>query len=88
MHTIMVVSGGIVLLALFCLIGRLRNGLPGMARAARLFLPVWFVAAIINLSVGVLSAGYTVVDELPILLVIFGVPAILATLIAWRARNN
>jgi hypothetical protein len=84
----MIVGGGLVLLAIFCGIGRSRRGAPGMARAARLFLPVWLVASIVNLSVGVLSAGYSLAEELPILGLVFGVPAAVAALIAWRTRGD
>jgi hypothetical protein len=35
-----------------------------MARAAKAFLPVWLVASAINLTIGVVSAGYTVLEEL------------------------
>ena len=37
-----------------------------------------------NMTVGVVSAGYTVMQELPILVVIFGVPAAVAWLLGRR----
>ena len=88
MHTIMVVSGGLVLLLVFCLVGRSRGGAVGMARAARWFLPVWFAASLINLTVGVVSAGYTVAQEAPILIPVFGVPGVAALLVARWARGR
>lgn len=87
MHTIMVLSGGFGLLALFCLAGHLRQGRQGIARACLMFIPVWFVASLVNLTVGVVSAGYTVAQELPILLVVFGIPAIAAYAIARAMRR-
>ena len=84
MHTIMVLAGGFALLAIFCAIGRSRGGDAGLARTARAFVPVWLVASIVNLTVGVVSAGYTVMQELPILVVVFGVPAAAAWLLARR----
>ena len=87
MHTIMVVTGGLVLLAVLCLVGRSRGGAAGMGRAARLFLPLWLVASVINLTVGVVSAGYSVAEELPILLVVFGVPAAVALVVARRSGD-
>lgn len=80
MHTVMVVSAGLVTLAVFCVTGRLTGGNPGLRRAFRWFLPVWLVAALVNLTIGVVSAGYTVAQELPILLVTFGVPAVVGLL--------
>lgn len=82
MHSIMVIGGGLVLLALFALVGK-RGGIPGAARAALWFIPVWLVAAVANLWIGVSRAGYTVAQELPFLLLVFGVPAAVA-LVIWR----
>lgn len=84
MHTIMILAAGLVLLGLFVGIGHLRGGAAGRARAARLHIPVWFVLALINVSIGVVSAGYTILQEAPVFLVTFGVPAAVAFLIARR----
>lgn len=58
MHIIMVVSFGLVLLALFVVFARksgrdFRSLLP-------VYLAVWLVASLVNLWVGVAYAGYTV----------------------------
>lgn len=83
MHTIMVIGGGLLLLALFALLGkRFGGGNAAAATAALWFLPVWLVAAGINLSVG-MRHGYSFAEELPIGFVVFGVPAAVALLI-WR----
>ena len=84
MHTVMVTAGGFALLAIFCAIGWSRDREAGLARAARAFVPVWLVASVVNMTVGVVSAGYTVMQELPILVVIFGVPAAVAWLLSRR----
>jgi hypothetical protein len=81
-----VIAGGVVLLALFLLAGRVMNStapVNGMATAARWFIPVWLVAAAINLWIGVAKAGYSVAEEAPIFLVVFAVPAALAVLLVW-----
>jgi hypothetical protein len=81
-----VIAGGVVLLGLFLFAGRLVNSaapVAGMATAARWFIPVWLVAAGINLWVGVAKAGYSVAEEAPIFLVVFAVPAALAVLLVW-----
>ncbi|HRF84131.1 MAG TPA: hypothetical protein PLO34_06870 [Pseudoxanthomonas sp.] len=81
----MVIGGGIVLLALFLLFGRLWGGTaPDLALAAKLFVPAWLVLALVNLWVGVTKAGYSVREELPILAVVFLVPAALAGLAIWK----
>jgi len=81
MHALMIITVGLGVLGIFCIFGKARAGLPGVVRAAKVFLPVWLVASLINLSVGVLKAGYTVAQELPILLAVFGTPALAALLI-------
>ncbi|HEY7635594.1 MAG TPA: hypothetical protein VH763_08625 [Gemmatimonadales bacterium] len=74
------------LLALFVLAGRLLGAaapLTGMATAARWFIPIWLLAAAINLWAGVALAGYTVAEEAPIFLVVFAVPAVVALFLSW-----
>ena len=85
MHTALVIGAGFLLLGICLGVGRLIGG-PGpapLATAARSFVPVWFVGALINLWVGVSQAGYTIAEELPVLAVVFGVPAAVA-LFLWR----
>ena len=85
MHTIKVIGIG------FALLGILLVAAPRLAVSAgrpipfaiRLFLPLWFAGALINLWIGVASAGYTVMEEAPIFLVVFGVPALATLLILW-----
>jgi hypothetical protein len=82
MHTLMVISAGICLLVLFLLVGRLLGGSnAALGRAAYYFIAAWLVAAAINLTLGVVSAGYSVAEELPIFLIVFGVPATLALVV-------
>ena len=86
MHTIMVMGGGFVLLAVFLLAARFvgDGSAVEMAAAARWFVPAWFIGAGINMAVGVVKAGYSVAEELPIFLLIFAVPAAVAALLWWR----
>lgn len=87
MHTIKVIGGGFALLGLLLFIAPRLNlaGASPIAFAVKLFLPLWFAGALINLAVGVLKAGYTVAQEAPIFLIVFGVPAVSALLILWLA---
>lgn len=85
----MVIGGGIVLLGLFLLFGRLWGGAtPDLALAAKAFVPVWLVIALVNMWAGVTKAGYTVAQELPILPVVFAVSAILVAVPWWQGRSE
>lgn len=85
MHMILVISGGIVLLGLFALFTYLWGGADAnLATGAKLFIPVWLVITLVNMWVGVTKAGYSVKEELPILLIVFAVPAIIAAFTIWR----
>lgn len=75
MHTVMVVAGGLVALAVFVLIAKLLERTP--AAGARYFILPWLVAALVNLYLGT-THGYTVVGELPFFAIVFGVPALAA----------
>jgi hypothetical protein len=89
MHMAMVIAGGILLLGVFLLFGKLWGGdATGSATAAKIFIPVWLAIAIVNLWVGVSKAGYTVREELPILLIVFALPAAAAALAVWQFSRS
>jgi hypothetical protein len=86
MHTILVMGGGFVLLGVFLLAGRFMGdgSALALAVAAKWFIPAWFIGAGINMAVGVVKAGYSVAEELPIFLLIFAVPAVVAGVVWWK----
>lgn len=85
MHMLMVIAGGALLLSVFLLFGKLwGSDTAAFALAAKAFIPIWLAISIANLWVGVNHAGYTVRQELPILLIVFLVPAALAGLVIWK----
>jgi hypothetical protein len=86
MHTIRLIAGGLVLLAVVLLVGRWLDGgeRAGLMIAAKIFIPIWLIVSLINIWIGVDRAGYTVAEELPILLPVFGVPAAVAVLVVWH----
>ncbi len=91
MHTVKVIAGGFLLLAVCLLIGRLAGGAASgahLASAAKLFIPLWLVVAAVNLWIGVAKAGYTVADEAPVFLVVFAIPAVVALLLVWRLTRH
>ncbi len=90
-HTVKVIAGGFVLLALCLLVGRFMGDpspATGLAIAAKVFIPLWLIAAGINMWVGVAKAGYSVADEAPIFLVVFAVPVAVALLVLWRVSRG
>lgn len=85
-HTIKVIILGFVLLIL-CLVGGryTGGGQPALlARAALIFIGLWFVGAGINMWLGVAKAGYSVKEEVPIFFVVFLIPTAVAMLVWWR----
>lgn len=89
MHTIMVTVGGFALLGLLMLLVRYWSAERGiLALGAKAFIPVWLAITIVNVWIGVQYAGYTVLQELPILAVTFGLPAAAAVLINLRTRRG
>jgi uncharacterized membrane protein YwaF len=81
MHTIMVLGAGLALLAIITIKARLDS-----SRAMRAFLPLWAACSIGNMVYGVVEAGYSWAEEAPILLVVFGVPALIAVALARLRR--
>lgn len=85
MHMLMVIGGGVVLLGLFTLFNYLWGGAEAkLSIGATLFIPTWLVISLVNMWVGVNKAGYSVKEELPILLIVFAIPAVIAALTIWR----
>lgn len=85
MHMLMVMLAGVLLLAVFLLFGWLwGHSQAGVATGAKLFLPAWLGVAAVNLWVGVSRAGYTVMQELPILAANVALPGAVAVRAAWH----
>jgi len=90
MHTLRVIVAGLALLGLCLLVARGLLGAhrPWVVRGSQAFLPLWLLAAVVNLWFGVTHAGYTAAEELPIFLVVFGVPAGVAGIAWWRTSRS
>ena len=86
MHTVKVIAGGFLLLAVCLVVGRLIGGAGNstmLARSALVFIALWFVGAGINMWLGVTKAGYSVKEEIPFFFLVFLVPAAVALVIWW-----
>ena len=84
MHMLLVMVTGVLQLAVCVLLGKLWGAdAASMAAAAKLFIPLWLAITLVNMWIGVNKAGYTVAQELPILLLNFALPAALAVAAVW-----
>ena len=84
MRTAIIIALGFVLLAA-CILGpRLAGGPQWSVTGAKIFIALWLLAALANLWLGVSSAGYTVLEELPIFLLIFVLPSAVAAYVWWK----
>ena len=86
MRTMIIILGGLILFGLALLVTRWigGTGTGPMVTAAKVFLPIWLVVALVNMWIGVAQAGYSVTEELPIFLLIFAVPAVAAVFVWWK----
>lgn len=82
----MVIGGGLVLLAIVALGARMFG--VEMATATKAFIGLWFIAAAVNMWIGVSRAGYPVSAEAPIFLIVFGMPAALALFVGWKLSQG
>jgi asparagine N-glycosylation enzyme membrane subunit Stt3 len=89
MHTLMVLVGGFVLLFFCQLVARAvaGAGVNPMAKAMLVFIPLWFIVTAVNMWVGVEQEGYRFIRELPIFLLVFGVPVAAAVFTWWRLTH-
>jgi hypothetical protein len=86
MHTLAVVAAGVAVLLVGLSVGWMLGGGAGVALAALAFVPLWLVAAGVNMYMGVRRAGYSVADEAPIFALVFAIPAAAALAAWWQAR--
>jgi hypothetical protein len=86
MRTPSFLLAGFLLLATCVILARMfSSNYPGAATTATvIFVALWLTIAGFNMWVGVNKAGYAAAEELPIFLLIFGVPAALAVILKWK----
>ena len=86
MRTMLFLAAGFMLMGGFLLVGKLfGEQFPASTRLATLlFAAIWLIVAVVNMSLGVTRAGYSVAEELPIFLLIFAVPVIVAAVLKWQ----
>ncbi len=84
MRTAVILGIGFCLLGVCLGTGWLAGGPAKMKLAMLVFVGLWLAATAVNLYVGVARAGYSFMEELPIFLLLYGVPAVAALLLRWK----
>jgi len=83
LHTLLLILGGFAAMAMIYGIAHWRG--TSLRRAFPVYAILWVIASAANLWIGVARAGYSLTEELPIFLVVFGVPCVVAWLLARRS---
>jgi hypothetical protein len=81
MRTALIILAGFVVWGLCLGVGKM---IGAMGAATAIFCVVWLNVAGVNMWMGVTKAGYSFREELPIFLVIFLLPAIVAVVVKWK----
>lgn len=86
MRTVLLLATGLLVFAGFAIYSKLlTDHYPSaFSWASYGFIALWLAATGFNMWVGVSHAGYSVREELPILLLLFGIPAAVALLAHWK----
>lgn len=86
MRTAQFLASGLLLMTSLLIVARLfaehLPSAPNLALAAGLGL--WLAITAVNMWLGVAKAGYSIGEELPILVLLFGIPAAVAVLARWK----
>jgi len=85
-RTAIIIVAGFVLWGLCLGIAKLAADFSPSATtiATVAFIVIWLVLAAVNMWLGISTAGFTFMQELPIFLLIFLLPAAVAVLVRWR----
>jgi hypothetical protein len=83
-RSVLIILGGLALLGLLALLSTRFGGSLSLVTAAQVFIAIWLIAMLVNIWIGISRAGYSVAEELPVLLVTFAVPAAAAAFVWWR----
>jgi hypothetical protein len=79
MRTALIILGGLVAWGVFVAVAKSSpNPAKAIGTATIAFIVGWFVVAAVNMYFGVAKAGYAFSEELPVFLVIFLLPTIVA----------
>ena len=86
MRTVLILLVGLFLLAAISIFSKLfAEQYPAATTwGISAFILLWLCATGFNMWVGVSRAGYSIAEELPIFLLLFTVPTIIALVVKWK----
>ena len=86
MRTVFVLMSGLMMFGGLFFYSRLFvQHFPGaVAMATYTFVVLWLAATAFNMWVGISHAGYSLREELPIMLLLFALPTAVALLVRWK----
>jgi hypothetical protein len=86
MRTAIIIVAGFVLWGICLGVAKLTANLSPSAAtiATATFIAIWLILAALNMWLGISTAGFTFMQELPIFLLIFLLPAAVAALVKWK----
>ena len=86
MRTLIIIFGGFILWGVSLGVARLFGGRDAQSSwiPMAVFATLWFVLAAANMWIGVLHAGYSFMEELPIFLLIYLLPVAVAVFVKWK----
>lgn len=85
MRTTILLAAAALLLASLHGVARLLH--VSSALASIVFLFLWLAISTFNMWFGIVQAGYTLSEEWPIFVMLFGLPAIGALVLQWRLAS-
>jgi hypothetical protein len=87
-----VLTAGVALWVAVLILAGLLGEAPSLAAStgptAAVFVPLWLLLCLVNLAVGVRVAGYTVLEEIPVLLLNAAVPVAVAVAAWWLTARR
>jgi hypothetical protein len=86
MRTVFILASGLLMFSSLFFFSRLftQQFPAAVTIATYTFMVLWLAATTFNMWVGISHAGYSLREELPIMLVLFAVPAATAFFVHWR----
>lgn len=86
MRTVFILASGLLVFGGLFFYSRLfvEHFPSAVTTATYAFVALWLAATVFNMWIGISHAGYSLREELPIMLLLFTVPAAVALFVRWK----